>query len=114
PRMRAVGGTASARFGLGMSTYTGALVADTAIPVWHEARRELPFVFAGGAAMTAGAAASILTPAELAGPARRLALAGAAAELATAELMEKRLGPFLAEPYHEGPSGRYAKLAKGL
>jgi hypothetical protein len=28
--------------------------------------------------------------------------------------MKKRLGPFLAEPYHEGRSGRYARLAKGL
>ena len=27
-------------------TYTAALVANTAVPVWHEARRELPFVFA--------------------------------------------------------------------
>jgi hypothetical protein len=114
PRVRATAEGASGLLGLGLSTYTGALLADTAIPVWHEARRELPFVFAGGAAMTAGAAATIATPAWAAGPARRLAVVGAALELGAARAMEKRVGSFLAEPYHQGLSGRKTKLAKGL
>jgi hypothetical protein len=100
--------------GLGLATYTGALVADTAIPVWHEARRELPFVFAGGAAATASAAVAAVTDPRHAQEARRLAILGAALELAATHRMEKRLGPLLAEPYHQGPSGRYAKLARGL
>jgi hypothetical protein len=112
--LRSAAGTVAGVSGLGVSTYTGALVADTAIPVWHEARRELPFVFAGGAAATAGAAATIVTSPEDAGPARRLAVVGAAIELAAAKLMEQRLGPFLAEPYQEGESGKYARLARGL
>jgi hypothetical protein len=105
-----VGGVA----GLPLSTYTAALLADTAVPVWHEARRELPFVFAGGAASTGGAAVAAVTPPEHAGPARRLALLGAVLELGATQVMEKRLGPLLAEPYHEGESGRYARLGKGL
>jgi hypothetical protein len=105
-----VGGVA----GLPLSTYTAALIADTAVPVWHEARRELPFVFAGGAVSTGGAAVAAVTRPEQAGPARRLALLGAVLELAATQVMEKRLGPLLAEPYHEGDSGRYARLAKGL
>ena len=41
-------------------------------PVWHEARRELPFVFGSGAALSAGAANVMLTPpATRAGPAAR-------------------------------------------
>jgi hypothetical protein len=114
PRVRAAAQTASALFGLPMTTYTAALVADTSIPVWHDARRELPYVFGGGAAATAGAAVSIATPAWAAGPARALAIAGAAVELTSVKLMEDRLGPLVGEPYHQGPSGRYAKLAKGL
>jgi polysulfide reductase-like protein len=114
PRVRALAEASSAVLGLGMSTYTGSLLAGTSIPVWHDARRELPFVFASGAAMTAGAAAAIVTPAAEAGPARVLALMGAAGELANVSLMEHRLGPLVAEPYHEGPSGRYGKIAKGL
>jgi hypothetical protein len=114
PRLRATARSASGVLGLAMSTYTGALISDTSIPVWHDARRELPFAFGGGAAMTAGAAAAILTPANAAGPARVLALTGAAGELAATKLMEKRLGKLVAEPYREGQSGMYAKAAKGL
>ena len=46
---------ASALLGLPLSSYTAALIADTAVPAWHEARRELPFLFAAGAAATAHA-----------------------------------------------------------
>jgi hypothetical protein len=114
PKVRNVTGATSGLLGLGMSTYTGALVADTAIPVWHDARRELPFVFASGAAMTAGAAAVLATPPEAAGPARRLALAGAVGELANVWAMEKRLGELVGEPYRQGESGRFGQAAKGL
>src|SRR2546421_5257712 len=92
PRARRIAAPAAALLGLPMSTYTAALIANTAVPAWHEARRELPFVFAAGAALSAGAAAVITTPPSQAGPARRLAIAGAAIELAAEELMERRLG----------------------
>ncbi len=74
-----------------LSSYTAALLANTAVPVWHEARRELPFLFTAGAAASAGAALVMLTPLAEAQPARRLAVAGAVAELAVAEAMEHRL-----------------------
>lgn len=104
---------AAAMLGLPLSTYTAALVADTAVPVWHEARGPLAFVFAGGSAASAGALAVAATPVRHAGPARRLAVAGAAAELVGTQVMERKLGD-LGEPYHEGAAGRFAKLAKGL
>jgi hypothetical protein len=110
PRLAAVARPAAAGLGLTLATYTGALLGATAIPVWHEARRELPFVFAGGGAASAGGVAAMLTPREHAGPARRLAVGGAVAELAAAALMERRLGP-LAEPLHEE---RWAKVSLGL
>ncbi|MGE5692104.1 MAG: NrfD/PsrC family molybdoenzyme membrane anchor subunit [Pseudomonadota bacterium] len=113
PRVRDLGEAVSALLGPFLSTYTAVLVADTSIPVWHEARRELPFVFAGSAAASAGAAVAMATPARSAGPARRLAVAGAAVELASATAMERRLG-FLGEPYRQGEAGGYARLAKGL
>jgi hypothetical protein len=95
-----------------LCTYTGVLVANTAVPVWHEAGRELPLVFAGSALASAGAASTVLTPAADAGPARRLAVVGALVEVGAAGVMERRLGE-LAEPYHQGPAGRYARLARG-
>jgi hypothetical protein len=70
PRAGRAGGVAAAALGGPLGTYPAALVADTAIPVWHDARYELPFVFAGSAAASAGALATAWTPARNAGPAR--------------------------------------------
>jgi hypothetical protein len=111
PRAAKLARPAAAALGLPLSTYTAALVANTAVPVWHEARRELPFVFASGAALSAGAAAVMATPPSAASPARRLALAGAVAELALEALMERRLGEH-GEPYHQGAASRFARLAR--
>jgi hypothetical protein len=111
PRVRTAAQVAAGVLGPPVATYTGVLIADTAVPVWHEARRELPLLFASGAAASAGAAAVLCTPAGAAGPARRMMVAGAAGELANAWLMERRLG-LLAEPYRQGRAGRYARLAK--
>ncbi len=109
PRLgRAAGATAV--LGPALSTYTAVLVADTAIPAWHEARRELPFVFAAGAATSAGSAVALLGGGA---PARRLALAGAAGELAATTTMERRLGD-LGEPYRQGEAGRFARASKAL
>ena len=101
----------AAASGAPLAVYTATLLSDTAIPVWHEARKELPFLFGASAAASAGAGAAIAVPVAEAGPARRLAIGGALVENGVMLVMERRLG-FLAEPYHEGEAGRYAKLAK--
>jgi Polysulphide reductase, NrfD len=108
-----VGRPAAAALGLPLATYTGALLSQTAVPVWHEARRELPALFAAGAAASAGAAATAMTPVAHAGPARRLALVGAVAELALVGAMDRRLGE-LGQPYHEGAGGNFSQAARGL
>jgi Polysulphide reductase, NrfD len=103
---------ASALLGLPLSTYTAALVANTSVPVWHDARHELPFVFAAGAAMSAGAAATMLAPVDQAAAARRLAVGGALAELALTQAMERRLTKRgIGTPYHEGTAGALSKAA---
>lgn len=112
PRLGTAGKLIAALLGPALSTYTAVLVADTAVPAWHEAHRELPFVFAGSSMASAGGAAALLTPVSHAGAARRLAVLGGAIELASVQVMEHRLEE-LAEPYHDGEAGRYAKLAKG-
>ena len=111
PRAARLARPIAALLGLPLSTYTGALLANTAVPVWHEARRELPFVFAAGSAASAGGLAAALTPPEHAAGARRLALAGAAAELLATKVMERRLGE-LADNYERERAGRFAKLAR--
>lgn len=111
PRVQLLSEVGAGILGAPLATYTGALVADTAIPAWNEARRELPFAFAGSAAAAAGGIAAIVTPPEHAGPARRLAVGGAAVELLATRAMEARLGD-LAEPYEQGEGGRYARAGK--
>lgn len=96
-----------------LATYTGVLVADTAVPVWHDARQELPWLFGASAAASAGAAACLfLDPAD-AGPARRLAVGGVAAEGVVMRAMERRLGE-VGEVYHQGAAGSFAWAARGL
>ena len=64
PRLRCAAEATSALLAPALCTYTAVLlVATPPFPVWHEARRELPFVFAGSAAASAGAAATLVTPA---------------------------------------------------
>jgi hypothetical protein len=104
---------AAAALGLPLSTYTAALIANTAVPVWHEARWTLPFLFASGAAASAGAAAVAVTPPKHAAAARRVALGGAAAEVGASLVMERRLGD-LGEPYHEGAAGLLSRVARAL
>jgi hypothetical protein len=111
PRLKVVAETVSALVGAPLSVYTATLVSNTAIPVWHEARHELPFVFAASSAASAGAAAAaLLSPAD-AGPARRLAVGGAVFGNAAMLAMETRLGR-LGEPYRKGEAGKYNALAK--
>jgi hypothetical protein len=110
-RPAAVARPLAALLGLPLSTYTAALVANTAVPVWHEARRELPFVFGAGAALSAGAVAVCLTPPRHAAPARRLAVAAAVGELGSKALMHRRLGP-LGTPYREGPASTLDGLSQ--
>jgi hypothetical protein len=111
PRVRALSQGVAGLLGPALATYTAVLISDTAVPVWHEARNELPLVFASGAAASAGAAAVILTPTDAAGPARRMMLAGAVGEIAATTVMERRLGD-LGEPYHRGEAGALARAAK--
>ncbi|WP_308066888.1 NrfD/PsrC family molybdoenzyme membrane anchor subunit, partial [Microtetraspora sp. AC03309] len=95
------------------ATYTAVLVADTAVPAWHAGYRELPFLFAGSALASAGAAGMLATPRAEAGPARAVALLGAAVETAAATLLEQRLG-LVGEPYRQGRAGRLLRAARAL
>jgi hypothetical protein len=108
PRTGRLARPAAAAFGLPLCTYTAALVSNTAVPVWHESRRLLPFVFGSGAALSAGAAGVIAAPPEYAKPARRLALASAALEVGLKELMERRLGDH-GEPYRQGEASKFGR-----
>jgi hypothetical protein len=114
PRVKRVAEIGGALLGPPLATYTAVLLADTAVPAWHEARTELPFVFAGSSLASAGAAALVLTPPRHARMARTLTVVGAALELGAIETLQRRLPADVAEPYHSGAPGAFARAAKAL
>jgi hypothetical protein len=106
-------GLGAAALGPPLATYTAVLLCDTAVPAWHEAYREMPYWFAGSSAAAAGGLGIAAAPLLDSAPARRLALAGAAVDVASEQLVRRRLG-MLAEPYEQGRPGRLLRLARGL
>jgi Polysulphide reductase, NrfD len=113
PPLGRAAGLAAAGAAPALATYTAVLLADTAVPSWHEAYPELPFVFSGSALASASGVALIAAPLPETAPARRLALVGAAIELTAANTIETRLGD-LSEPYHSGRAGRLLRAGRNL
>ena len=109
---RAAAGVAGV-MGPAVATYTAALICNTAVPAWHDAHREMPYLFAGSAATAAGGIGLLTVRPDRAVPAARLAVAGAVTELAAGYLMERRLGP-AAEPYRKGEPGELMLAARVL
>ncbi|HWE57566.1 MAG TPA: NrfD/PsrC family molybdoenzyme membrane anchor subunit [Acidimicrobiales bacterium] len=104
---------AAAALGPAVATYTAVLVSDTAVPAWHEGYCEMPFLFAGSAAAAASGLGLVTTPVSGAGPARRLGVIGATAELAVGRVMRRRMG-MVGEVYEQGRAGRLVKAAEAL
>jgi polysulfide reductase-like protein len=113
PHVGSTGGVVAALTAPALATYTAVLLADTATPSWHEAYPDLPFVFAGSALAASGGAGMLLAPVAEAGPARRLAVAGAALDLVASHRVEHGLG-LLSEPYATGRAGAYLRGARRL
>jgi hypothetical protein len=96
-----------------VASYTSALIADTAVPAWHEGHRELPFVFVGSAAAAGAGFGLVAAPLDENGPVRRLGALGAAGELVASVVMERRMG-MVAEALHAGRAGARLRAAKAL
>ncbi|GAA3658279.1 NrfD/PsrC family molybdoenzyme membrane anchor subunit [Streptomyces chitinivorans] len=103
----------AAVLGPAVASYTAVLIADTAVPSWHEGYRELPFVFTGSGAAAAAGLGMLAAPVEQAGPARRAAVFGAALELGATAVMTRRMG-LAAEPLERGRPGALMRASKVL
>ncbi|HYC81982.1 MAG TPA: NrfD/PsrC family molybdoenzyme membrane anchor subunit, partial [Solirubrobacterales bacterium] len=104
----------AALLGAPLATYTAALITNSAIPAWSEARDELPFVFAASASASAAGAAMLTVPSEEAEPVRALGIGAVVVEEVAFKVMLKRLGPELASSYEEGVAGRVDRAARAL
>lgn len=103
----------SAFFAPPLAAYTGVLLSDTAVPTWHEAYRELPFVFVSSGIAAASGLAMITTPTAETRPVRVLATVGALSELWIGEIMTSQLGE-LAEPFEDKPAHGWHRASKIL
>lgn len=106
-------GLGAAALAPAVASYTAVLLSDTATPAWHEGFREMPFVFAGSAAASAGGLGMLAAPVDQAGPARRMALAGAVGELVAEERMSASMG-LAAETLHHGKAGLLMRASQAL
>lgn len=113
PRAGRAAALAAGLLGPAVAAYTAPLIANTAVPTWHEGHRELPFVFVGSAASAAGGLGMLTASVAEAGPARRAAVLGAALELTAASRMERGMG-LVAEPLRTGRAGQLMKAARAL
>ena len=118
PRAARVLGGAMALAGGYLGSYTGVLLAATAVPLWNRSRLFLGPIFVATATAT-GASATRLTLVATGLPARhptrralgRVETGAMLTELALSEVNQRRLGP-LAEPLHRGTPGRLFRGAK--
>lgn len=113
PRTGQAATAVAAVLGPGVAAYTGALLSDTAVPAWHDAHRELPYLFVSSAATAAGGLGLALARSEQSGPARNLAVFGATADLIAKSLLLRRLGR-TAQPYETGRAGNLMSAAEVL
>jgi len=112
PKAGAAATAGAALIGPAVCTYTAALICDTAVPAWHDAHREMPYLFAGSAASAAGGLGMLTLPGH-AGQAARFAALGAIAEMSAKSRMLRRLGE-TGEPYQTGRAGSLLDAAELL
>ncbi|MDT0268005.1 NrfD/PsrC family molybdoenzyme membrane anchor subunit [Streptomyces sp. DSM 44915] len=113
PRLGTAATLAAAGIGPAVAAYTGVLLADTAIPAWHEGHRELPYLFTASAAGAASGMALLLAPRAETGPARAAAVLATGAELVALRSLVISAG-HAGEPYRRGRPARLLTTAKRL
>src|SRR5205823_10537005 len=112
-----LGGTGAAIFGIPLAGYTGVLLANTAVPLWQQARRSLPVLFTSS---SMSSASGILKLVPLSKGAydivHTFGVVGAVVELAASEAFEREVSRVeqVERPLREGASGALWKTAKAL
>ena len=111
PAAGAAATAAAAVAGPGVATYTAALVANTAVPAWHDGYRYMPFLFAASAASAAAGLGLAGAPLRENEPVLRLGVLAGAAEIVLDTVMRKRMG-LPGQAYEEGRAHQYSQAAQ--
>lgn len=99
--------------GPAVATYTAALIANTAVPAWHDGYRYMPFVFAASAVSAAAGLGLAGAPLRENEPVLRLAILAGTAEVITEKVMEKRMG-LPGEAYEKGRAKTVGDIARAV
>jgi hypothetical protein len=100
-------------FGLGLSTYTGVLVANTAVPLWQASRRSLPVLFGACSVMSVGSLFDFVCDSPVI---RAFGNIGRAAEITASIAMEREASrvEYVGRPLKRGFSGIMWRTASAL
>jgi hypothetical protein len=110
-------GYASGVFGAALATYAGVLVSNTAIPVWQEARRWMPVLFAASSMASAAGLLDLFYEGKRANQVTRVfGGVGRVAEIAAAKAVERKASrvPQVGEPFRKGAASKLWKAATAL
>lgn len=110
-------GYVSGIFGTALATYTGVLVSNSAVPVWQEARRWMPPLFAASAVASAGAVLDLFhQPRQAERIIQIFGTVGRMGEIAAGKMVETAAArvPKVAEALHRGAPSIVWKAAKVL
>jgi formate-dependent nitrite reductase membrane component NrfD len=109
-------GYCSGLVGLGLATYTGVLVSNSAIPVWSESRSILPLLFAASAVNSAASMLDLFPVPDQPATVTVFGTVGKVGELAASLALEKRLNQVdrVALPLRQGVSGFFWRASNVL
>lgn len=110
-------GYAAGVFGAGLATYTGVLVASSAIPIWQESRKALPVLFGASALASVGCTFDMFTEhAEERRITNVIGNVGRVAEIVAGTLMEHHASavPRVGRPFKHGLSAVMWRTAELL
>ncbi|BDG10542.1 NrfD/PsrC family molybdoenzyme membrane anchor subunit [Anaeromyxobacter paludicola] len=103
--------------GLGLTGYTGVLIANTAVPLWQGTRRALPVLFSCSGAAAATALLELFPPGDRSEPVvRRFGVLANVSELVMTGVLEAEAGvvPRVARPLRTGISGALWRAGQAL
>ncbi len=109
-------GFAAGVFGMGLATYTGVLLANSAVPLWQESRRMLPVLFGFSAMASTGSAFAMLGNSSAERIPQVFGTIGQLVEVTAAGVMERQVSvvPRVGRPLKKGLSGLMWRSATAL
>ncbi|NVB82592.1 MAG: polysulfide reductase NrfD [Kofleriaceae bacterium] len=110
-------GITGALAGTLLSTYTGVLLGNTSIPIWHATRRELPLWFASLSASSLASTLELLggSPKAQTRLVRAYSIVAKAASIAAQNAVERRAeSAGVGDPLHSGRSGQMWRWSRWL